>query len=478
MFSVIASAIFDSFGTMFSSTYFVFWIYFPYWIAILTALAVSPLTILLPQFLKGDLSWPNIDDVKDEWIINGKRYNLKPFYDSHPGGSFALRAARGSDCTGLVESYHIFIERDVFMKMIARFEIKDAPPAEPPKVVYSDPFYEDLKKSVREHFKGQPRSAHKMTWLHIGLCVLAWVSMWVLIYLHLVKDQMWAIPFIGLLSWYLTGNVMHDSTHNAFVTTPWVNRLCSHAAFPYGVNVAGWQIQHVLSHHIYTNEEEDVDLYHYEPVMFLDRSSGSWSLSPAFHALRLVYMLSSSIPHLALVVPYGLALHQIDPAHGHRMYDRVKAINSHRAELRWCLIGEALCLFGFYGIVYSYQGLLKGICSQMSIYVISSYLFGFFTQVSHLQEECFVEPKKREELSFAMRQVKSSMDFAADSLFWGHFSGGLNTQALHHCLPGISAMHLRALYPRFREVCRKHNVELKEAPSLGEFVTGFVTFCN
>jgi len=278
------------------------------------------------------------------------------------------------------------------------------------------------------------------------------------------------------LSWYLTANVMHDSSHNALVTRPWLNRLLSRAAFPYGVNAAAWQIQHVLSHHIYTNEEEDVDLYHFDPFLKLEKGVGT--LNIFLHALRLVYLLSATMLHLAIVVPYGLLCGQVDPLHGHRMFDRVKAITAHRAQLKWDVLVETVLLFAFYGVCYSYHGFVKAICYQMPVYAISSYLFAFFTQVSHLQEECFLDPKKRDELSFAKRQVTSSMDFAADSPFWGHISGGLNTQAIHHCFPSVSAMHLRALYPRFREVCKKHGVHLKEAPSLGAFVWGFVQFAN
>jgi fatty acid desaturase len=432
--------------------------------------------VILPQLLQGKLSWPSKEDVPEEWTINGKKYNLKPFYDSHPGGSFALRAARGSDCTGLFESYHIFIDREVLLRMLARYEIKDAPPAEKPAMVYNDDFYNDLKQAVRDHFKGKGKGAHKMTWAHLGLCFLAWAGMWFCIYNLLTNDSLWCIPAIGFLSWYLTGNVMHDASHTALVTQPWANRLLSRAAFPYGVNVPGWQIQHVMSHHIYTNEENDVDLYHFDPIVALEKGVGTVNI--LLHMVRLTYLLSSAIPHLALVVPYGLLFGQIDPAHGHRMYDRVKAIKAHRAELKWELVLETVALFAFYALCYSYHGFVKAISYQMSVYVISSYLFSFFTQVSHLQEECFVDPKKRDELSFAKRQVSSSMDFAADSAFWGHVSGGLNTQAIHHCFPSVSAMHLRDMYPKFRQVCKKHGVHLKEQPSLGAFVWGFVQFAN
>jgi len=129
-------------------------------------------------------------------------------------------------------------------------------------------------------------------------------------------------------------------------------------------------------------------------------------------------------------------------------------------------------------VCYCQHGFVKGICVQMSIYTISSFLFAFFTQTSHLQEECFLDGKGFETLSFAKRQVATSMDFATDSPFWGHVSGGLNTQAIHHCFPSVSAMHLRALYPRFRKVCKEHGVELKEARSLSDFVWGFVQFAN
>lgn len=466
----------DLFSSAFSNLHPVFWIFVPYWTIILTALIVSPLTVILPQILQGKLSWPSTDDLPDEWIIKGKKYNLKPFYDTHPGGSFALRTAKGSDCTGLVESYHLFIDSEVLMKMMAQYEIKDAPPPEPPKMIFNDAFYVDLKKEVRDYFKGKGKGSHKMTWSHLSLCFLAWLGMWACVFQMLTKDSTWCIPVIGFLSWYLTGNVMHDASHNALVTRPWMNRLLSRAAFPYGVNVAGWHIQHVMSHHIYTNEEEDVDLYHFDPLVILQKGMGT--VNPFLHMLRLMFLLSTAMPHLAGVVPYGLLCGHIDPAHGHRMYDRVKAIQVHRAELKWEMLVELCLQIAFYAMCYSYHGFVKAICYQMSIYLISSYCFSFFTQLSHLQEECFLDPKKREKLSFAKRQVASSMDFAPDSVFWGHISGGLNTQAIHHCFPSVSAMHLRALYPKFRKVCKEHGVPLKEAPSVREFVWGFVQFAN
>jgi len=459
-----------------------FYPFLPYWCLVLVALVISPFTIVIPQWFSGQLSWPLKKDSPDVWIIYGKRYNLRPFFDQHPGGTWVLRAAKGSDCTGLFESYHTFMNRELLLEMVKRFEIDDGDEDDVPQpvMVYSDPFYEDLKTMVRDHFKGQPRGAHKMTTPHLFLSFSALITYWVMIYVNVVYLNTWLLILpIGFMSWYLTGNLMHDGSHNALVTTPWVNRVASHAAFPYGVNVAGWTIQHVLSHHIYPNLEEfDVDLYHFDPVMPLHKGKDKSSVHMVLHFIRLILLTSTSLNHLGFVVPYGLLFGQIDVLHGHAMYDRIKSIKSHRAELRWELALETVAQMIFWGWVFHHQGFIKGICDMMSIYCVASLSFSFFTQVSHLQEECHPDDAEWEKLSFAKRQVKTSVDFSPDSVLWGHLSGGLNTQAIHHCFPSVSAMHLRALYPKFRKVCEKHGVELKEAPSLGRFLMGYVYFSN
>jgi linoleoyl-CoA desaturase len=451
----------------------------PYWAIVSTLFFICPLTVILPMALRGKASWPRRKDFPDEWTIHGKRYNLKSFYDQHPGGEHMLRAAKCTDCTGLFESCHTFIDREVLLKMLDRFEIKDGVEGSKPVMVYSDPFYEDLKLMVREHFKGQKKYAHKMTDSHLALGFSVVVVYWYMIYKYMTEGSgsLLFLP-IGLLSCYLTLNVMHDGSHNALFSRPWVNKLCAKAAFPFGVNVAGWTIQHVTSHHIYTNmEDHDVDLYHFEPVMHLKKGVGTVPI--VLHCIRLFFLLSTSIVHLVLVVPLGLIFGHVDPAHGHAMYDRIKGIQCQRAELRWDIITEYVGFLGFMVFCCYHIGTLRALLLMTQVSTVSSFAFAFFTQVSHLQADCHPDsPEEWDALSFAKRQVKTSLDFSPESLFWGRISGGLNTQAIHHCFPSVSAMHLRALYPGFRKVCQKHGVELKEATSLGSFLWGFVHFSN
>merc|ERR1719188_992340 len=98
-------------------------------------------------------------------------------------------------------------------------------------MVYSDPFYEDLKAEAREYFKGKPRGSHKMTVPYLLLNFSALGLYWIMIYQNVVNGFRSLILPIGFMSWYLSGNIMHDSSHSALVTTPWINRAASHAAF-------------------------------------------------------------------------------------------------------------------------------------------------------------------------------------------------------------------------------------------------------
>ncbi|SUI57269.1 Fatty acid desaturase [Serratia marcescens] len=63
--------------------------------------------------------------------------------------------------------------------------------------------------------------------------------------------------FIGM---FLTVNVVHDASHNAFFRRPWANRwLNALVSVPLGLDPDCWRVRHVLFHHAHNNIE------HYDP---------------------------------------------------------------------------------------------------------------------------------------------------------------------------------------------------------------------
>ena len=61
------------------------------------------------------------DDLNNLWVVHGRRYDLAPFRESHPGGATALDLCRGSDATRLFEQFHVM--NDKHRKALKKFKI-------------------------------------------------------------------------------------------------------------------------------------------------------------------------------------------------------------------------------------------------------------------------------------------------------------------------------------------------------------------
>ena len=74
--------------------------------------------------------------------------------------------------------------------------------------------------------------------------------------------------------------------------------------------------------------------------------------------------------------------------------------------------------------------------------------------------------------SWAVQQLTSSADFAHDSWFWTHLSGGLNYQAVHHLFPGVAHTHYPAIGRIVKQKAAKHQLPYKIFPSFLAAVRG------
>ncbi len=82
---------------------------------------------------------------------------------------------KGRECTELFESYHAMTDKAHMM--LSKFEVHGG---EPIKESLSDlfewdntPFYDTLKRRLREHFKGKSYKATPMKWAEITVFLLA-----------------------------------------------------------------------------------------------------------------------------------------------------------------------------------------------------------------------------------------------------------------------------------------------------------------
>ena len=95
------------------------------------------------------------------WRIHGRDYDLTSFVDKHPGGAFLILLGKGTDCTVLFETYHIFNEP---RKRLRTHDVTpDGQQPEVPKGHEVSPFMADVRTMVKEHFAGKPKGSQKAT---------------------------------------------------------------------------------------------------------------------------------------------------------------------------------------------------------------------------------------------------------------------------------------------------------------------------
>lgn len=230
-------------------------------------------------------------------------------------------------------------------------------------------------------------------------------------------------------------------------------------------------MQHVVQHHVYTNDEDDVDLYHFLPVCRTSPLTG-WTSAFKLQWLSIFAVLPTTVGHLMFVVPLDLLTGQVDAITGTKRYQQCQNLEDFVARHRPVIWLELVGCFLFLAVNLVVQGPLAGLPRLFLCYSFASWFFIVITQGAHLQDPCHFE--KSTYSSWAKRQAATSVNFYPDSTIWCFLTGGLNVQSLHHVVPVVGNSHYTDLYPKYKEVCRKHGIELKEANSVTEFFWGFL----
>jgi len=417
------------------------------------------------------------------WLVHGRKYDLSSWVKDHPGGAWAIDLGRNRDCTGLFESYHVFADKQKLEKILQRFEVTDE--AEATSTVelsctqgtdgsnqtgleFGDDFHNDVKQMLVEHFQGR---SHKMkAWagiLNILLVLMEAALLW-----RFWRGSDAALVLLPTVAWLLTCNCTHDGSHFAVSAWPWLNSLASYGAMPLVFPSTCWHIQHVVQHHVYTNDEDDVDLYHFLPVCRTSRFT-RWASPFTLQWLSIFAVLPTAVGHLLFIVPVDLLSGQLDAITGTKRYSQCQNLEDLVSRTKRSIGIEFLLCLAFPVLSMYMLGAVEGLRRISLVYSIASYLFIICTQGAHLQGDCMLG-KGPEVRSWAKRQAATSINFRPDSYFWLVFTGGLNMQSLHHVAPGISSSHFMELYPKYKKVCEKHGVELKEANNMFEFFRGFL----
>lgn len=424
------------------------------------------------------------------WRIHGRDFDLADFVDQHPGGRVSIMLGRGVDCTNLFESYHVFKEP---RKILARYAVDgtDEPVPEDPSE-----FHRDIRKMMRDYFKGGGTWAHKAKFSHLVVMAGVWFTFlysWIGWY---QGDWQWLFV-LPVAAWLCMANMAHDGSHFAVSRFPWANDLSLVLASPLYYTQSSWYIQHVVSHHQETNHAgRDADIHHmpfsrwHPDVEHEGRFTGVGNL--LWHTLAFTlstFMMSVVHPFKFIFWPvmekrvFG-ADRMSKVYFGNHKYTPVpRHDGSGPTELSVMRIGGALARNDFLAERVHLDMLLwfwsvgtvvvpflrfevpKALAFATVPFLVSSVIFMIVTQVSHVQAETQSE-RVAKTTDFFKRQAMTSLDYNGTWNLVRFLTGGLCTQSIHHVCPGINSSHYSDLYPRFIEICRKHDCEPAQVPSI------------
>jgi fatty acid desaturase len=398
-----------------------------------------------------------------EWTLYGQTLNLERFLRLHPGGDVALLLGADRDCTRLFEQYHIRGEGHKG-KLQAFVDLQTSTPRQTPiNFPDEDPFQRDVLAEVNK------LDGTKTTWSMLGLIILfgmgtgwAWWG-W-------INGNWLACLVLPFIKWLFIVNSFHDAAHFAFSSSPLVNELVAHSPSPLYLNTAYWYLQHNCSHHTNTNQVgHDIDLYHGFPWVRFHWAE-RWTPVHRFQ-VGTVFLMNFLWATFAetIIYPTMMILRVGPPRHFLGSYGRLLQ------RMRFGLCAQLGLCFGY--LVYPWLAFGVGWKAATFVfypYFMASMIFMTITQISHIQ--AVTQPGDGDKGSWMRQMVESSLDYNQGSAFWSVVTGGLNMQSLHHCLPVLSSSRYRAFYPRFREICLRHGLIIREVPSFWDAVRNYWSY--
>lgn len=442
----------------------------------------------------------------DCWtVIHGHVYNVTDWSAIHPGGDMILLSG-GRDSTILFESYHVNgVPMSILDKyVVGRIESSAEALADGSSGSYyenldGDAFYVTLKQRIAAHFRahGEPRRDHWHIYVKTLLIFALFFSSW---YAAAIKGSVVGAVFLGLACSLIGTCVMHDANHGAFSKNKTVNLLMGMGMDLIGSSRFVWELHHVTGHHQYTNlsthtttkdgsvpaEQNDPDIFSSYPLI---RMSEDVAWKP-MHKWQHIFAL----PVFGLFTMGKVFRGDFDVVMANTFGGMTKnwliSMNCRLSD--WKNVAQfwgwkAVSLVFMNGVVVYNFGWSHGAVIVLTMHIVCGFVLALMFAVTHISENCSflfhdedivlnakqiqnvadararwdIAPSDAKQFaprSWAALQCCTSTNWALDSFFWTHFSGGLNHQIEHHLFPGITHTQYPFIQPIVEKTCAEYGV--------------------
>jgi len=440
--------------------------------------------------------------------IHGKAYDLRPFYNSHPGGADILQLTAGlPDATPAFESYHAFADRDGILERIKAYRVPDHVLEKDgdviPKELYAfdeDGFYRTLTRRVRAHFTGgsenDPENKSvtdhiKADWVQfakIGFQVLLNLVFFSLAFL--IRLPLMQAMVCGFLSGFIQMGwgftAMHDACHFALgKRNHWLNERMLQVWMGWSLwNSKTWMIHHVSRHHLYTGTEElDPDTHHSMPVIRKCVDTPYHEVNKVFDFINNTfgfYGTAVSVFFLSVLAP-GMYLGQA------MEYLHYREATSPEKETLWGMAPFKSikgydtpwwesAIFGSVLVVHLVRmnplvtwSYTAGFALSYAMCILADHDLVESALTAHVDTDAFGLGLQEKMPDWGEVQVRNTTNFINDYLnIFAQWFGGINYQIEHHLFPGMAHMKLVEISPIVQQTCEEFDVPYTTYPNISD----------
>jgi len=387
----------------------------------------------------------------DLTIVGDAVYDAKAFRSEHPGGEHFVSLFGGRDATEAFMEYH---RRAWPKQRMDKFLVGSLDASEEPKQMD-----EQYLKLCAEVNKLVPLGgfAPWSYWLKAALIMGTAVSLEGYQLLH--GKSMLMSTLLGVTFAWIGLNIQHDANHGALSRNPSVNLLMGLTQDWIGGNMILWLQEHVVMHHLHTNDVDEDPDQKAHGVLRLKPTDGWMPL----HLLQHVYIL----PGEAMYAFKLLFLDVLELLKWEWEGEKISKLAGH---LFLPSLALKLAFWARFVVVplYLQPTMWCAACIAATVMTGSFYLAFFFFISHNFEGVASVGPggSLPRSATFMQRQVETSSNVAGAGL--AVLNGGLNYQIEHHLFPRLHHGYYATIAPAVRKVVEGMGYKYIHFPTIGD----------
>lgn len=328
-------------------------------------------------------------------------------------------------------------------------------------------FFRTLNKRVNNYFKENnlKRTGNWKIWLKTIVMFALFLTPY---FLMLTLDipgwaQLLLTIVMGVGMAGVGMNVMHDGNHGSFSQKEWINRLMGSSIYILAGNVYNWKVQHNVLHHTYTNihgHDEDLEagrilrfsehtqwrkhhkFQHYYSILLYGLLTINWAITTDFMQMK---------RYMKRKLSYGKFPNPV--------WNWSKLIISKLIYIgMWIVIPMLISHIAWWQVIIGF----------LVMHYTAGLILSVIFQLAHVMDEAEMPlPEKSGTMknSWAIHQLKTTVNFATNNKVINWFTGGLNHQVEHHIFPNISHVHYNKIAKIVKQTAKEFNLPYNEYKS-------------